>query len=572
MASLRLIAMTLIGVFVLSILGCSSDSGSGSGNGGNERKLSPSERWPETGDFRYNFNESINGASCRASDFFYRKADYCIALTDREKNSGCALDSRRRTYTTNCGSDFEETNIKGKDWFGWDDRLDTSCSTPHVFDNFPTLATYCAFLKDESKHLSCHWDDRRHEFARNQCAGPFSPEPGSPSEKHPAPSPTPEATTTPIPEPTATPEPSPTPDSRPQVARDLEAAGITVTVDYNSYIPRDPGQPDFRDQVAQFWKVLENVKANLIARRQALKEIRLTEYTVYNAKYNYLSLDVSLTEGEIIGYLNLLDRRLAMQTKLGFPLDLGIEIYGHELGDKTKDLRATLDTLDAYLPELMKVKSTLRGLNIHDYFNYSFYMRELQIKKQDIHADLTKAIKLLQPMAEFYQFAATLGLGIDIPSYSMDLEIDGPTIGALTKKLMNSQKNLMALKSMNQLDKIQLSKMQTDTTYYQSLKLLSPASVGPNFDALTDVIDSLALSHRLATEIGVEFRTSSSLKLESSFIKAAKRFDKYYKTIKAKKSIKSLYYGKSSSYSYTMLTIGSDDSDAAFEKVLAGIQ
>lgn len=565
MASLRLIAIALISVLTLSLVGCSSDSNNGGGAG--NKKLSPSERWPETGDFRYNFSENMNGSTCRASDFFYRKADYCMALTNRDKNNECALGARRGAYSANCGNDFEETNIKGQDWFGYDSRQKSSCSTPHVFDNFPTLSDYCNFLKDETKHEYCHWDNRQHEFRRNRCAGAFSPEPNS---GNPAPAPTPEDKI-PAPAPTATPVPSPTPDARPQVARDLEAAGIKVTIDYNSQIPVRPGDPSFQQQLVKFWSVLENVKGALISRRQFITEVSLTQYTVYHPQRQYVSLDVVLTEGEVLGYLSLLDRRLALQMKLGLAIDLGIEIYGFERGDKLADLRTMTETLENSVPDLLRIRSTVKELKLRDYFHYSFYSRELQLKKDDLRADLAKAVRLLQPMNEFFEFADTNGFDIKAPISNADLEIDGPAFGALTKKLMVSKGSLLELKALGQLKEISISSIRDETLYYDGLKNLSPASVGTAFDALPETLTALTVCFRLAQDMKVEFKPLSGA-LTKNLIKSANRFDKYFTKIKAKTSLRTIYYGDSSSVGYASLTIGANDSDAAFEKVLAGIK
>lgn len=565
MASLRLIAIAFISVLTLSLMGCSSDSSNGGGNG-NNGKLSPSERWPDTGDFRYNFNENVNGSSCRASDFFYRKADYCIALTNREKNNNCALEARRRTYNTNCGNDFEETNIKGKDWFGYDNRVKESCSTPHVFDNFPTLTAYCDFLKDESQHEYCHWDGRRNEFYRNNCAGAFSPEPGQPVT-----SPTPVEKVTPTPAPTATPVPTPTPDNRPQVARDLEAAGIKIEIDYNNQIPNNPGEPDFRDSVVQFWKVLENVKGALISRRQFFNEIIVTRYATYDSELRYITLSVNFTEGELLGYLDLVDRRLALQMQLGMPIDLGVEVHSHTPGDKLKDLRETLETLESFTPELKKVKNSMRELKLTDHFYYSFYNRSMTVKKLNLIPDLTKAIKLLQPMNEFFAFTDAQKLEVNFPIGSTDLEIDGPAMTGVMKTLLSSKNTLLRLISLKKLKEISLTKMALETNYYDSLGNLSPATAGPQFEALPDTIDAIATTYVLVKDLGATFSTGV-YKVGPNYVKATKRFDKYFNKIKMKKSVKSISYSDKSEMYYSSLVIGANDNDADFEKVLAKIQ
>lgn len=562
MACLRLFGFAILCVLTFSLTGCSNDSSSG--GGGEQRKLSPTERWPETGSYRYDFSDSVNGSSCRANNFFGRKSDYCVTLTDREKNRDCALDARRATYTKNCGDDFEETNIRGQDWFGWDNRLDTSCSTPHTFDNFETLSSYCGFLKDEATHKNCHWDDRKQAFAQNRCVGAFSPEPPFQGAT-PTPSPTPDLN------PSPTPEPTPTPDLRPQVARDLEAAGIKIDIDYNSRIPVMPGEPSFDMKLSKFWITLENVKGSLIARKAVLNSLILTSYTAYHNQGQYLAMDVALNETEVLSYLNLLDRRLNLQQKLGVPLDLGVEVYGFEKGDKMAELKKTLQIFEDASSSLMKIRSTIKTLSVDSFFHYSFFDSELSLKREQIAADLQKGIKLLTPLTDFYDFAQVQGIKIEAV-ISMDLEIDGAAIAGLTKKLMSAKKAMTELVSLGKFKEASLSTMRTETNYYESTQVLTPASAGPALDALPDQLGSLADCFSLADLIHADFDTRG-YRLDSDLVKAAKRFQKYFSSIKGKGAlITSVTYSDRSEYSYKRLTIGTQDSDDSFEKILKGIK
>lgn len=565
MASLRLLALTFLSVFALSLVSCSNGGGGGSNNGENG-KLSPANRWPETGSFQYDYTDSINGMSCHTSDFFARKSDYCVALTDREKNNGCALNARKNSYTNNCGTDFEETDIRGQDWIGWDHRLDKSCSTPHPFDNFKTLSAYCSFLKDEATHENCHWDDRAQEFKNNHCAGDFSQAPAFLGAT-PTPSPTPNVSPTPV----APPSPTPTPDTRPQVARDLEAAGIEVVIEDFNHMPPLPGQPSFQTSLANFWSTLDRVKNSLIAHQAVIKELHLTQYVTYNNQGQYLYMDVELNDSEVLAYLNQLDRRLLLQKEIGTNIELGIEVYGFEKGDKLADLKATLNTLESSGQDLARIKSAVSSINLDNYFGYSFYDRTLRVTKAKLATDITKAVKLLMPMTEFYSFVDNRHIELDMGT-SMDLEVDGAAVANLMKKLMSAKDSLLILNSLKKLDKMAISTLRTETNYYDSLAELTPASAGPAGDEVSDVIDALANCYQLASSVKVKF-APDGYTLDSKIEKAAKRFKRSLATIKAKGSlIDTVTYGNTSSYSYKRLTIGTTDDDAAFDKVLQGIK
>jgi hypothetical protein len=480
------------------------------------------------------------------------------------------LDARRANYTKDCGDDFEETNIRGQDWVGWDDRLDTSCSTPHTFDNFETLSAYCSFLKDEGVHKSCHWDDRKKAFAENRCVGTFSPEPPIQGAT-PTPSPTPEVDPGPTPEPSPTPEPTPTPDMRPQVARDLEAAGIKVDIDSNSRLPVMPGEPSFDMKLTKFWVTLENVKGSLIARKAVLKELTLTSYTSYHNQGQYLAIDVALNDSEVLAYLNLLDRRLNLQQKIGIPMDLGIEVFGIEKGDKMAELKKMLQAFEDSASSLMKIRSTIKTLSVDSFFHYSFYDSELSLKREQVAADLQKGIKLLTPLTEFYDFAQVHGIKIEAAT-SMDLEIDGAAIAGLTKKLMSAKNAMTDLVSFGKLKEISISTLRTETSYYDSTQVLTPASAGPSLDALDDQLKALSDCYAMADVTHAKFEIFG-YRLDSKLEKAAKRFKKYFASIKGKGAlINVITYGDRSEFSYKRLIIGANDSDDSFEKVLQSVK
>jgi|GEM_PF-5050812 len=320
-------------------IGCSnSDSGGGKGpapqDPNNPSKPSPEQRWPETGDFRYHLKLSINGQRCEAGPFnFPKKFEYCLSLQDELKNDDCAGTLRAATYKSNCGDDFEPTNIPFFAAYGWDSRLNRSCTTadPKV-QRMQSLKDHCDFLKNETAHESCHWRARGEEFKKWKCSGDFS---APPVVTLPTPTPTPPPGPTPSPTPGPTPAPE---DLRPQIVKDLAAAGIVVEVDNN--VPQLPGE-NFRSKLPLFWQALTTQKAELIARKNVISRIVVTIYSEFDSQRNELTLDVEI--GNVLGqYLRALDRRLELEKKSGLVLDFGIELYG------PKDLPVFLELLSDF--------------------------------------------------------------------------------------------------------------------------------------------------------------------------------------------------------------------------------
>jgi hypothetical protein len=91
-------------------------------------------------------------------------------------------------------------------------------------------------------------------------------------------------------------------------------------------------------------------------------------------------------------------------------------------------------------------------------------------------------------------------------------------------------------------------------------------------DALPSQLKALADCYTLANLIHAEF-DMYGYRLDGKLEKAAKRFQRYFSNIKGKGAlITSVAYADRSEYSHNRLTIGTQDSDESFEKVLKGIQ
>lgn len=370
----------LIGLMVL--MGCQGDSGSNSGdpgNGGkNSGKLNPEKRWPETGEFRYSFRYSINGSECEARGVFGKKYQMCLALEDEAANNDCALDSRRAKYNASCGSDFEPKNIPSFEYSGFDSLLDRYCSTarPETF-RMPTFQSHCLFLKNESLHESCHWNARKNEFSQWKCPGEFS---SPPQKLEPRPTPTP----APTPVPTPTPQPTPPPDLRHPVVIELEAAGIEVTFEGQHGYPSS--DPDFRENLIEFYKVLERHKGQILNRKAFIKTLHLASYTTYHSEHLHLSLDVSLKD-DLVTYLGLLDRRIALQNEFGLQFDIGIELYRPSDMEKYRQLLAKFESKRTLF---QNIKPAVRKIEFKTYSTFWFKDGLLTLEEGKWEAELTR--------------------------------------------------------------------------------------------------------------------------------------------------------------------------------------
>lgn len=178
----------LSAIFAISLLihlGCGSDSdskkGKGSGDSGINKKLgyNPSQRWPDSGNYSYDFSTNINGVKCQTTQSFKSEAGYCLGLQDAQLNKSCALDQRKNSYQYDCGNDFQQINIpSGFLVSGFDSKIQTQCQTAQATQSlFEVTQDFCDFLKDESQHKNCFWDKRFDKFEELGCQGEFSQEP-----------------------------------------------------------------------------------------------------------------------------------------------------------------------------------------------------------------------------------------------------------------------------------------------------------------------------------------------------------------------------------------------------------
>jgi hypothetical protein len=139
----------------------------------------PQSRWPRQGKYSYRIEYSHNGVSCRLNKTFTSQAAYCVGLQDQAFNEACALPTRQERYRRDCGKDFQQFNYFA-DFVrsGYDGRLERECHTGKPpTPVFRTTKDFCDFLKDETLHNQCFWDNRNTRFQTLGCKGEFSPEP-----------------------------------------------------------------------------------------------------------------------------------------------------------------------------------------------------------------------------------------------------------------------------------------------------------------------------------------------------------------------------------------------------------
>jgi hypothetical protein len=516
------------------------------------------ERWPEKGQMTFKVDD--NG--CVEEHTFGSKAELCMGLMDEAINKSCSRKGRRSHYQAICGDDFEPRNVQPMTLSGWDPRLGQACAlAPAGVDRFARLGDYCNYLKDEYRHSYCHWASRYDEFLTWNCTGDFSPMP----QTKPTPPPPPPPRPTPY---------QPPQEERPQIVKELEAAGIRV--DYNpngSGGPRIPGDEPFPAKLRRFWPVLAELKSMFIARRNVLSQISLDEWTEYDSQKRELSLDPSLNRDDVISYLTLLDKRIALEANTGISFDFGIEVYGHERGLKTQDLANTLGILENHRSELKDINSVIRHIKRADY-SHLWYddTRTLQLKGSAFEAELVKYVGFLKPTSPFFQFANSVGLKV-----SFDTEIDDhlPEFTEGCRALYQTRDTLQALAQAGKLKQIEVNiNSQTYPWYASETLTANLSSKDPR--PLQQAIEALGVVTRFesASQIPVKW---SGIDLDAGFIESARKLKERSQLIQAKKKsgkIESIYFTNKSSYSagYRSLEIGSDDALADLDRILASIR
>lgn len=544
-------------LFLVFSLNACSISGSLSPQSGQPDQPAPQkpvagDRWPETGNYTYTF--SGNGCST-GRQAFYHKSDYCTILTSERYNNSCALDLRKAAYTKNCGLDFELTSIPPARFTGFDTVLQKSCSTALAPVTYYDLAAdYCQFLKNETLHTNCHWTERKTEFDRVGCRGGFSAPPAA------APTPTPNPT--PTPQPSATPAPV---DPRPAVIRDLEAAGIKVTIQYPQG-PTDPNQQPFQIRLAAFYNVLAQAENTILARKAIFKQITLTDFASFHDQANSLILSVDLTYPELTGYLGLIDRRLAFEKNTGVNLELGIDIFNNEKGDKTKELAAKIAFFEQNAATLTSLRSMVKTITLETFTAYWLFSREMKLDRNNYDTafkTLSQRLTALSPMFDLFDSNR-----IEVESTNSDTALD--LLEAVMPKVMAAKQDIAHLAKISSLKKVSVQN-DAQCRWYKSAEMLWIGSQNDCLSILPDIVKALVSQADKAQEKGIAIAPALD-NLDKRFLESSKRLDARWSVIKGKKSIESVTLSDKSAFEYGNLTIGSDDTMADLDKVLKTIK
>lgn len=539
-------------ILALGFVSCADSSSSGGGGG----DVNPRTRWPEKGSFEYNFR--VNG--CRTQQTFDNKADYCLALMDRPLNRGCALEARKSLYEGNCGADFDETNVEAYQTSGYDSYLKRSCETAKPPTRlFPRLAQLCDFLKNESVHQGCLLERRRDAFLANGCKGIFPDR-----ATQPGPTPTPPQGPTPIPTPAPTPQPTPLP----QVVQDLIDGGIDVLMpDQWDDQGRTPREPLASVLLPFFLKELELVKNDFLRRRDVIKKIDMSRWTKLDTMKGELDLDLSLKAPEMRQYLELVDRRVAIERSVRIRFDFGIEIYGHE-SDKTRQLRDWMNTVERMRSQLASLEGAVTLIKLGTYMDYDSRDRELQVKSENFASEVATAAGFLGPVAPFFTFLDQHGLTLE---GRFPIEKKSREFTEMVQIIEKERATIETLRAEGFLKAIDISEHSTSTYLWPTDKRLQLALSGKEKELLPQTLRVLFALLDARKAIGVEVEWPHELNNE--FREGARRLVTKQFDLKSKAQlIKKIRIGYRSSFSFGTLTIGTNDTMADLEKVIAGIK
>lgn len=564
------ICIFLFSLLSFGLVGCSDGGSKGKnlppGEVG-ELGYDPKSRWPENGNFSYDLRYSVNGSSCRAQKSFLNKADYCMGLQDDQLNDDCAQPLRRNTYTQNCGSDFQPMNFIASYWqSGFDERLQQNCQTGKAPDaRFRLVSHFCQFLKDEMVHRNCFWDRRKIEFGSRKCVGEFSPEPGRVTPQPIAPNPTP----TPNP-PRPTPTPQPTdPLDQIEVVRNLRAEGIQVSVNWR--VIRDDSRFDtdgisLEKKMQNFWNELSRIQSAIIVRKAFIQEIQITSYTSYHSRHRAIMLQYELRPGEGNLYINLFDRLLNFNDRLGFSFS---GIHGHGSLERVpfSSLQLYLELVQAFYPQLLSLKGLIQEFQFENYSAYFSSSRQLSITRESAKEELGKWIELLKPLAPVYNWVDKSGVKFRA---DFDLSKDAATVHRAFQAFAKNLQVLQNLWEAKMLSEIQYQVYESRPSYYSSSKVLALNYSAPHFSKAIRGLGDLA-------QKSLEFKKpirSASYELDDNFLKSIELMNSVWGRLRPKLAkVEEIEIGYSSNYytSLKKLIIGYSSSLAQTQKVIDSI-
>lgn len=430
---------------------------------------------------------------------------------------------------------------------------------------------YCALLKNEPANHYCAQSQRYSNFqAVCEPLGYVWP------VESPQPTPWPTQTTTPppaTPSPLPTSTPPPATDDRPQVIKDLEAAGIKVRIQPISVSL--PGELPFNVRLNRFLTLLEMRKNYFISQRQLFKNIVLTAYASYDTDIQTLTLLVDFPTIDLLDqYLNLCERHRFLESRTQMTFDFGVELYGDSnsnLAALSQELSAFEQRLSSFEQNSLAIKNNLspifKKIQLDDSTTYDYFFNQtLKLDRDSPLQGLQQALSYFSELAPFFAFLNTQSIKFTYDGSDFDDNQDN--IKQVILSLNQIQSTLSHLKFLGKVNSLKLQK------YSSKPYLIGTEVSGINLETLSltnkslRVIDDIeSFSRPIAIQVDFPYD------LTDSFLIAATRIIKNKNLIEQKKSqIKKINFSTSSSYyrGLSQLTVGSD-SEAEFLKVLNSI-
>lgn len=555
------------------VVGCGSGSGGGANGGGSdvgadELGYSPSSRWPEKGDYSYNFDVSVNGARCVAKKEFNNKADYCIGLQDETLNKGCAQSARERSYSADCGNDFQPINFSNNYWrSGFDSRLQKRCETGRPSASmFKTMKQYCEFLKDESLHKECFWDDRLDQFQDQKCQGPFS---GEPAVAVPP-------VTPPTPQPTPTPgQPGDALDMIP-VVRALRSQGIEVEVDWQSIRRLDdyptPGDLPEQEQFKVLWQELSDNLTTILAHKKVISKIDISIYTHYRTNsYKEWTLNYRTNRGDLANYFPLFDKLLENSATLNINFDMIHSTSARGVHPYTP-LVQMISAVEGNWKLLTDTFGLIKEIDLDSYTHYSTISGRLTLDRNKVNTELSRLLTLLKPLGPFYTWAANSQVKIDV---DYDIEKETDKVHKVFAILQKSLPDLDSLAIANKLDEIRVYISDSSTigsSYFDSSKKILLAVSLKSPAVATNALQCLAKMVHLEAQLQVPVKMFMN-DLNEDFNNSVFLLEKVLGKVKAKIFlIDEISVGYETSYYSKKLRIGAHSTLAQTEDVIAKIK
>ena len=534
----------------------------------------PYQRWPQDGNYKYDYKYNVNGQQCQTVKSFTNLATYCLGLQDQHLNEGCALPMRQGDYKRNCGDDFQQLNFLGEFWkSGFDSDLQQRCETarPQV-SYFKTLKQYCEFIKDEVLHKNCFWSDRYAHFKSKNCRGEFSQQPATVITQPIDPKP-------PVIEPTPPPMNDPVQDI--PIVKELKANGIPLTVDWEGirmissgpHFPGDGSLP-LDEQMKILWAELEANKAEIIKRKNVIKEIDVTIYTNYRklSGVNSWSIDFETQPKQLSTYFPLFDKILKYSAELKINFDI---IHSGYRTDKISysPLRQILDVVDRSLNEFRTSAGLFQVIKVDSYSNYYSADQTLTLNRDKIAADFDLYLRLLKPLAPTLNWFKNNSVSLDV---DFDIEKDSQKVYQTFRVLEKSIPSLDAMAKANVLKDFQLYLSDDDQfdSFYLSLKKVTLSISAANSQFATDMLARLGKQAKMMTQSGIEIDIASS-DLDDIYSKSFAQLERFWTQIMAKSAkIKKINLTYDTKYydGLKQLNIGADTTPNETGKIIDGIK